>query len=1778
MSDQERLEKYLKRATVKLYQTEKQLREAEERAREPVAIVGMGCRYPGGVNTPEDLWRLVENGTDAITEFPKDRGWHTDTLYHPTPGKPGTTYTRHGGFLTDITGFDATFFGISPREATAMDPQQRLLLETTWEAIENATIDPTTLRNTNTGVYAGLFHNYYGTRPHEGPPGTEGFMLTGNSASVASGRIAYTLGLQGPAVTMDTGCSSSLVALHLACQALRNRECDLAIACGTTVMPTPALFVEFSLQQGLAPDGRCKSFAAAADGTSWAEGAGTLLIERLSDAQKNNHPVLALIRGSAINQDGASNGLTAPNGPSQERVITQALTNAHLTPDHIDAVEAHGTGTTLGDPIEAQAILGTYGQNRSTPIWLGSLKSNTGHTQGAAGVGGVMKMALAMRHGVLPKTLHVDEPTPEVDWSSGNVSLLTEAVPWPATGRPRRAAVSSFGVSGTNAHVILEAPPAVEVPSEPVNTGTVPWAISAMTPSALRAAADRLHAHLRTHPDQAAAHIGHTLARRTAFDHRAVITATTHRQFTAALRALADGEGAPGLVAGTARTPARTAFMFAGQGGQRAGAGRELYSAFPVFAEALDEVCGHFDGHLDRPLRDVMFATGEPDLLRDTGCAQPALFALEIALYRLVRSFGLRPDCLIGHSVGELAAAHVSGVLSLADACTLVAARARLMQAAPDTGAMVSVEATEEEMRVCVADYDGRLAIAAVNAPRRTVISGDRETAEKVAVYWESLGREVTRLRVSHAFHSAHMDGVLEDFRRAAGAVTFNAPEIPVVSNLTGRFATAEELRSPDYWADHLRHTVRFMDGLRHLREDGVTGLLELGPGTTLTAFAHDCVVDAPAAATLRRGRPEVDTLLTGLAEIHVRGATVTWPDAVFGSGARPVTLPAYPFQRRPHWLDTSSAADRAAPAVKLGHPLLGGPVDLAGASGRWFAQTLAADTPWYAAEHRLRGTPVLPGTAMVEWALAAARTAAGGTDAAWALEDIAFEEFLALPEGQPVDVQAVVEGDHVRCFAAGDAGRWTEHARATAVPAPAFRPSVTDLGDLRARLAELDTSGMYEHFWNAGTRYGPAFRGVQRLWRDGDEALALVEAGGTARDGDTYLLHPVVLDACLQVLFAFTGEDGVHLVPTAIDRVTAHDRLPARLWCHARRREARGGDLTMDADLLSETGERLATVEGLRLHAIAHTPPPARYEIAWQPCAGTPAFDGETGVWLVDSPDEDLAEDWRAQLRALGMTAMAPPPGGEPTTGARVAGLILHAGAAEGPPDDVPDAAYRLARRGFTLLKRFLAEHAGDQPDILVCTSGAAVPRPEVDAPDLAQTVLTGLTKAVISEYPDLRCVQLDLDPKAAAPPVRELLARAGGLPGAGHLAVRDGRWYEARLRAFECGEDAAPVPVRRDATYLITGGWGGLGLATASWLAARGACCLVLAGRTVPAPEPPEVAALRAAGVRVELLRADVADPRDVAGILDHVRSAMPPLRGIVHAAGVTPAAILTEAGWTLFGEAMDPKVRGGWNLHHQTKDVELDFFVLYSAFASFVGLPGQSGYLAGNTFLDGLAVHRRRLGLPAQGVNWGAWAEAGMATRDGILARAASAGLLGMPTREALDAFAGLPADTPPNVGLAAVDWHRYAASAARRRPYTLLTDVAGPPDTDAGAAGPDRLPELARLVVGSPERAREVILTELLDRVAVLLGLTADDRDELRPTFGHQRLNRLGFDSLTTIQLRNRLRTDFSTDASTDLLFGGTAMEVVELICRQLTALSVLATDDTDDAGETEVLTL
>ncbi|MFJ9113881.1 type I polyketide synthase, partial [Streptomyces sp. NPDC102283] len=1142
---------------------------------EQIAIVGMACRYPGGVSSPDDLWRLVSDGVDAVGEWPEDRGWDVESLYDPDPGRIGTSYTRNGGFLDDADHFDPAFFGMSPREALATDPQHRLLLETAWEAMEDAGLDPNAYRGSRTGVFAGVMHHDYASRVRDIPEDLEGFLLSGNAGSVASGRVAYNFGFEGPAVSVDTACSSSLVALHQAAAALRSGDCDLALAGGVAVMATPMGFVEFSRQRGLSADGRCKAFAASADGTGWSEGVGLLLIERLSDARRNGHQVLAVLRGSAINQDGASNGLTAPSGPAQERVIQQALDNAGLTHDDVDAVEAHGTGTRLGDPIEAQALLATYGNNRDAehPVYLGSLKSNIGHTQAAAGVGGVIKMVQAMRHGTLPRTLHVDEPTPIVDWEAGAVELLTEEREWPRTGnRPRRAAVSSFGISGTNAHVIIEQAPAPKpAAAKPrAELPVVPLLLSARTPQALPGQAQRLLDHLEQRPDADLSDVAYSLAAtRAHLERRAVVLGSDRAELLAGLRSVARGEEAASVVTGAvARARGEVAFVFTGQGAQWAGMGRELYDHYPVFAQAFDTICAHFDPHLTHPLRTIAFAphnTAEAGLLDQTGNAQPALFTLEVALYRLIESWGLTPDHLIGHSIGELAAAHIAGILTLQDATTLVTARARLMQQLPTHGAMIAIQATENEITPLLTHHHNRADIAAINTPTSLVISGDDDTVTTIAAELAHQGRRTKRLKVSHAFHSPHMNDILDTYENIATTLTYHPPTIPITSTLTGQPPTPTDHRTPTYWRNQLRHTVRFADAITTLTNQNITTYTEIGPDAVLTPLITETAPHTTTTPLMHRTKPQTTTLINALAHLHTHGTPIDWTTHLTPTHPHPTPLPTYAFHHKRYWLDTDTSAGRvSAPA---GHPLLGAPIRVAGTDTTLFAGQVSARTHPHLVHHTPAGTPHLPASALVELAVHA-----GGEAGCTVLDHLTLTRPLTLAPRTTLQLQ-------VRLTTTGDPGQ-------RAVTVFAFRDGDGD--DAWIQVAE----GLVRADTQDGGAPADRFSG-------GGDAFEVRLSEEARSEAGRYGLHPSLLEA---VVTSRPGGAPDGSTQAAADWKGVRVYAPGADVVRAVLTER--GDGTVSVRLTDESGLPVATVDSLGYRAT----PDERFAFAQDGAYGTPA------------------------------------------------------------------------------------------------------------------------------------------------------------------------------------------------------------------------------------------------------------------------------------------------------------------------------------------------------------------------------------------------------------------------------------------------------------------------------------------------------------------------------------------------------------------------------------------
>ncbi|MDX3192752.1 type I polyketide synthase [Streptomyces sp. MN03-5084-2B] len=1128
---------------------------------EPIAVVAMACRFPGGVRSPEDLWRLVAAGVDATTEFPADRGWDLAGLYDPDPDRIGHSVTRRGGFLDGFADFDAGMFGISPREALATDPQQRLLLETTWEAFERAGIDVTTLRGSDTGVFVGVMNEDYASRfttPHE----LEAWLGIGSSHAVASGRISYTFGLTGPALTVDTACSSSLVALHQAVKALRGGECSLALAGGATVMATPRTFLAFSRQRGLSPDGRCRSYAAGADGTAWSEGAGVILLERLSDARRHGHPVLALLRGTAVNADGASNGLTAPSGRAQQALIAAALADAGLTAADVDAVEGHGTGTPLGDPIEADALIAAYGRGpRREPLRLGSVKSNIGHTQAAAGIAGVIKVVTALRHEQLPPSLHADEPSPHVDWAAGGVELLAEARPWPRTDRARRAGVSAFGIGGTNAHVIVEEAPPSEAPArQPFPP--VPWLLSAADGDALR----RVAAGLAEAPDTVdVSDTAYTLARRTPLAHRVLVPAANRK----ALRAVAEGR-VPGR---TVRSGTRLAVVFGGQGAQRAGMGRELAEQFPAFADAFDEACEALGGGV----REVAFAGGEA--LDRTDHAQAALFAFGVAQYRLFESWGLRPDVLLGHSIGEITAAHVAGVLSLADAATLVAARGRLMAALPTDGVMIAVVAAEADVAPHVGDT---VAVASVIGPRRVVLSGERAATTALA---ERFGGG-TLLRVSHAFHSPLLEPMLDEFHEVAAGLPHHRPALPLISCVTGE--PVEEIE-PGHWRRHARSTVRFADALDTAAAPGPAIGLEIGPWPTLGRLAADVM---PMASARMSGFGAV----AAAASVHTAGVRVDWPAVFAGSGARITPLPTYPFKRTRYWLD-----QQAPEPVGGDHAVLGPALEAPDSPRVVHGGSLGVRRHRWLADHVVGGSVLVPGTLFAELA-----RHAGGA----AIEELAIEAPLRL-DSEDVHVQVVVDEPRVDVYArARDEKQWRKHAGGKLRPRGPHPPGWS--GEWPpAGAVEADVAEAYR-----AHAYGPAFRAVQRLWLLGEEFFAEVELAPDV--GGRFELHPVLLDAAVHATALAEAPGAEQRVPFLWSGVEVYAPGARRARVHGVRLAAGA----VRVALYDEAGNPVAGIESLTTRPMA-APETMLFRPQWIPVAAVASSEPVRTVEIGGAPGD---------------------------------------------------------------------------------------------------------------------------------------------------------------------------------------------------------------------------------------------------------------------------------------------------------------------------------------------------------------------------------------------------------------------------------------------------------------------------------------------------------------------------------------------------------------------------
>ncbi len=1755
MPDQDKLTEALRTSLKKSERLQQEKRALVASMREPIAVVSMACRYPGDAHTPEALWDMLAQGKEAITPFPDRPGFDRERLYDPDPDAPGKSYGYEGGFLHGAGEFDPAFFGISPREARYIDPQQRLLLETAWETLERAGIRPSSLARSATGVYVGLFPNFYATTELDE---LDGHTTAGVLPSAASGRIAYTLGLEGPAVSVDTACSSCLTAIHLAMQGLRRGECDLALAGGVTVMTSPAGFVEFSRQRGMAPDGRCKAFSDHADGMGFGEGCGMLLLERLSDAQRRNHDVLAVLRASAVNQDGRSQGLTAPNGPAQERVIRAALDSADLSPADVDAVEAHGTGTTLGDPIEANALLSTYGAAHSeqAPLYLGSVKSNLAHGQAAAGAAGVMKMVLALRNELLPRSLHAEEPSRHIDWSTGHVELLAEPKPWPRReGHVRRAGVSSFGLSGTNGHVIVEeAPPSrtkavageprtavageprTAVADEPrtavgghtPTSAPVPLVLSGHSGDAVRANAAKLADHLQAQsveqPDSLLDVAYSLVTTRDAFRDRLVVPAADPAEAIEKLRACAAGTRPTGSVRAAAKRT-QTVFVLPGQGSQYPGMCRSLLRE-AAFGAALAECDDALRERVGFSVVGLLEAGDEEqrEAMTRVEVTQPLLFAVSVALGRLWESWGVSPAAVIGHSQGEVGAAVLAGALSLEEGARVVSVRSRLVRELPGEGAMGSVGLPVDEVERRLAERDRRLSVAAVNTAESTVVAGDSDALAALLAELEAEGVFCRRIAVDYASHSPQVDPVLDAIRSELSDLRPRPGRVPIYSTVRGTRLEGSELDGA-YWAENLRRPVRLDQALDALAPGDETAFVELSAHPLLVA-ALSGSGHAGVVGSLHRDTDAASRIRVAAAELFAHGITVDWSALYADFGAKPVALPTYAFQRQHFWLDMDRTT--AADLTDLGldtstHPLFGGRTDRPD-GGVVFTGRVSPSTRRLA-ETELLDTTVVSSAALVDAVLHAVPAVPGHDSAG--VREASLDTPLAV-DGAARRLHLTLEpeqDDGARAFtlhsrAEDDPGTWTRHLVGTLA---------TDLPEEVADApppwppegaTELDADGLYETLTARGWTPGAAMRGLRRIWRDGDTLFleaALPEAAATDDAGsagatDGFGLPPVLLETALQAL---EGADDA-----AADEV----RLPVR-WravrLHAvgastvRARITGLGGPEARIDLFDPTGAPVATVGAVTRHPV--TAAEVRATVG-----GERPQLYRVEVWPVRDRTGHRASsadtDWHeVHPHAPDFAALA--------AAARGTDPVLVVRWPE--PEPTPAAVREFTHRGLGFLQGVLATEGLEHARLVWLTRQAWAAHRD-DAPaNPASAALWGLGRSFHTEHPDRDLVLVDLDAARADDSLPALLEM---LPDdENQLLVRGDTVSAPRLTQVDSGADRPRPGWNPDGTALVTGGTGALARVTSLHLVRHfGVRHLMLLSRSGPAAEGAEdlVRELRAAGAETVTLRAcDVSDRADLEAALDAIPERNP-LSAVLHTAAVVDDGLLPDLTPEQVDRVLTPKVDAAFHLDALTRDASLDAFVLFSSAAGTLGAMGQANYGAANTALDTLAARRQRQGLPALSLGWGTWVEAGLVTEldDLLQLRLRRMGLLPIDDELGLRLFDD--ALCRPDAFLAPVPLDRAAlqrtASVQPGTTPSILRALARVPKRRAAGAGQadgDVAARLRRL----PGTEREAALLEIVrGEFAAILGLAGPE--DIAPD---RSVRDLGLDSLMAVELRNRL---------------------------------------------------
>ncbi len=1779
-------------AEIERLQAKLSAREGGEGLREPIAIIGMGCRYPGGVRTPDEFWHLLSSGRDILRDIPDDR-WDVDAHFDPTVTVPGKMYVRQGYFLDDIDQFDPQFFGLSPREAESLDPQQRLVMEVSWETLEHAGIAVSSLKGGKTGVFVGQYWDDYSSQRIYSTDNREIDRYAQLSAlrGLTAGRICHVLDSHGPAIQLDTACSSSSLAVHMACLSLRNGESDLALAGGVSLILAPEHLIGICQMNALSPDGRCKTFDASADGFGQGEGCGMIALKRLSDAQADGDTVLAVVQGSAVNHDGQARTVTSPSGPAQRAMLKDALANAGLEEHQIDFVETHGTGTPLGDPIEVSAIARVLCKDRTKPLYLGAVKANVGHLDSAAGIVGLMKVVLSLQHDTIPMHLNYSEPNRHIPWDDWPIKIPTENTSW--KGEERFAGISAFGMSGTNVHLIVGQAPELTTLAETQSSVAGPeqlLTLSAQAPGALPELAKR-YAEVLDSGDSAG---GVNLFKlcfsaatgRSHFSHRAAFSASSPLGLSRALNEFAAGNPSVQTATGVAaRRAPKLVFLFTGQGAQHIGMGKALYEAHPVFRGTMDQCAKLLESHLEKPILKVMW---EGEALHQTAYTQPALFAIEYSIAKLFEEWGVVPDLLLGHSIGEYAAACVAGVFPLEDAFRLVAARGRLMQSLPLGGKMVSATTDEATVRGAIAN-DNLVSIAAVNAPQSTVISGDGAAVDLVVGRLESQGVKTTALKVSHAFHSRMMDPILEEFRTVAESIDFKSPKKTLISNITGKPWDDAQL-SADYWVDHLRGTVRFADGIAYAQSKKFQTFIEIGPKPTLLGLGRASVPPEFGAwlPSLRSGS-EWSTLLSSVGQLYVSGVDIKWQGFYSQSKSQRMQLPNYSWRYQRCWTDVVSTGGNGQ---RL-HPLVHRQIENASRS-KLFESSLSASSPAYLDDHRVFGSVIFPASAFFEMAMVVARIIFDQDEVA--LINVTIGRALLLSD-VPVTVQMIAtpNGDRFDfeiCSRSIEEteGEWVQHSTGRLerrLPSPAAAIAIDE--ELTHYTQLVDIQELSARFEARGLEYFPRFNAIEAIYKpssgsddESGTALARIKLPAEAvLPGDSYRLHPVITDASFRIaeaIFQDQDADQIHL-PFGISGFSCDHAASGIVWVKATARQ-QNQTRVVNLELFDESGERVATVEQLTLRSVpvfslknAIAKPFVTsdvlndwlYHLIWEESDLPESLvNAKAGSWLFLADNGGVTDALLPLMRAAGQKVHVV----KSTDAARAflgsedaqgLGGILHLWAMDSS-EVKPDASLLASLE----VLQALTQVGGTGKHWFVTKGAQAVNIDDAVLP--WQSQFWGFGRTLQVEQPEGLGGCIDLDPAfdKSLNDLDMLVTEICSFSSETEVTFRQGVRRVARLvnpGTYEVSHDS--LELDPNASYLITGGIGALGLQVAQYLATQGACHMVLTGRSGISTDDQRTVlqALDDAGVKIDVFAADVSNAEDVARVL----ASTPNLRGIVHAAGVLDDGMLMQQSPDRFVKVAGPKVNGAWNLHSQTQDLPLDFFILFSSVASIIGSPGQSNYAAANAFMDGLAHHRKQQGLVATAINWGPWADVGMAASDVVLQRLMKDGWQPMNASQGCD-FIGhlLTARDLPQAAIIPVDWEQFAESIPGAGDWSTLSHLV-PKERSSPLVG--NAAELAaqRVKEASPEQRIDLISSYLLERIAQTLRVPAADLDEFA------KLGDLGVDSLTSVEIQLWARGDLDVELTVEQLFTAPSIRDLAIAIDQSLAGKPYASEQ----GETSV---